>query len=115
MPGRLKERADALSRRDQDMPKGKEDERLADRKICLLKSDVLVASHNIINSENTSIEPEIDHFKIGELPDELKEWNEELQEDEAYKLALEAVREGASKFPTELQLKVSISECSRSK
>ncbi|KAI0992368.1 hypothetical protein K3495_g15818 [Podosphaera aphanis] len=81
VPGRLNESADALSRRDQDMPKDKEDERVADRKICLLKPDVLVASHRIINSENSGIEPEIDHFKIGELPDELKEWNEELQED----------------------------------
>ncbi|RKF54264.1 Transposon Tf2-8 polyprotein [Erysiphe neolycopersici] len=61
-----------------------DDKILTDRSICLLKSDILVASH-------------VDAA---------------ILEDRQYMKALEAVKTNAYKFSIELNLKVSISECS---
>jgi len=43
VPGKDNERADALSRRDQDLPKDAQDDRLMDRHIQLLRPEVLAA------------------------------------------------------------------------
>ena len=43
VPGKDNERADALSRRDQDLPKDAQDDRLMDRHIQLLRPEVLTA------------------------------------------------------------------------
>lgn len=115
VPGKHNERADALSRRDQDMPKDGSDERLLDRNVQLLRPETLASSSTIrvspvyINSELHTQEQ-----TLGELPDELRDWEQATTEDPEYLEALEAVKTGARRFPTELQLKVSISECSKS-
>ncbi|POS87106.1 hypothetical protein EPUL_002067 [Erysiphe pulchra] len=48
----------------------------------------------------------------GEFLGELKEWDTVVQNDCLYGKALLAVKNAANKFPVELNLKVSISECS---
>ena len=52
-PGKKNERADALSRRDQDMPDN-HDERLMDRDVCLLKPEVVVSS-NVVQPQNLDV------------------------------------------------------------
>jgi hypothetical protein len=47
VPGKNNERADALLRRDQDMPHDRSDSRLADRNIQLLKPSVLAKSPTV--------------------------------------------------------------------
>jgi hypothetical protein len=49
---------------------------------------------------------------FGEDPSLLELWPKAIKEDKEYRKALEAVREAKARFPTELRLKVSISECS---
>lgn len=113
IPGSTNERADALSRRDQDMPKDEDDKRLTNRSICLLKPSVLIASH-VVRKLPIEINPKLDseNNSIGEWPDELVQWDSAILKDYQYTKALEAVKVNADKFPTELNLKVSISECS---
>ncbi|KAI0992761.1 hypothetical protein K3495_g15424, partial [Podosphaera aphanis] len=50
----------------------------------------------------------------GDSPDELREWDEVAREDILYNKALQAVTTKARKFPADLNLKVSISECALS-
>ena len=82
VPGKDNERADALSRRDQDMPKNALDDRLMDRHIQLLRPDVLAAHARVIvmpvrtRRTRTSIRgvPQTvtdATTTVGELPDEL--------------------------------------------
>ncbi|KAI1002681.1 hypothetical protein K3495_g5518 [Podosphaera aphanis] len=116
VPGRLNERADALSRRDQDMPKGEDDERISDRKMRLLRPEVLVASHVVRSLNKDPDDDEVaesnDENVVGELPKELEQWDSAIANDMQYIRAREAVENKNSKFPTDLDLKVSISECS---
>lgn len=112
VPGRENERADALSRRDQDMPQDGSDQRLADRNMQLLKPEMLAPSR-IVRALPAMVSPPRSQT-LGELPDELMGWDQAVEDDEVYIQAKEAVRTSARKFPTELRLKVSISECSLS-
>ena len=115
VPGKYNERADALSRRDQDMPNNL-DERLLDRRICLLKPQVLVSTNNI---QSPPIDPSCIHdcenSIIGSEMVELDVWDSAISEDSQYTRALKAVKLGKDRFPTDLHLKVSKSECSESK
>lgn len=114
VPGTKNERADALSRRDQDIPTH-EDQRLTDRCIQLLKPGVLVANNEIRElSEINDVKSCTNDQMHGEMPDELEEWDMAAQNDSLYGKALLAVKTRANKFPIELNLKVSISECSLS-
>ena len=111
--GKNNERADALSRRDQDMPQNGSDSRLADRNIQLLKPSMLARSPTVrVSAANvtTAQRSEAGQF-VGDLPDELADW-ERATDDPEYVEASKAVTAKARRFPTELQLKVSISECS---
>lgn len=74
VPGTKNERADALSRRDQDIPTHDEDQHLTDRCIQLLKPRVLVANNEIReSSDNNNVESFTNDQIHGEMPDELKE------------------------------------------
>ena len=115
VPGKYNERADGLFRRDQDMPNNL-DERLLDRRICLLKPQVLVSTNYI---QSPPIDPSCIHdcenSIIGSEMIELDVWDSAISEDSQYTRPLEAVKLGKDRFPTDLHLKVSISECSESK
>lgn len=113
VPGKTNERADALSRRDQDMPKDGTDERLSDRNIQLLKPEMLAASSMVcVAPVQVNAEPLPQDQNIGETPDELVDWDEAVANDIQYQKALTTVRISARKFPLDLKLKISVTECS---
>lgn len=121
VPGRENERADALSRRDQDLPKDVTDNRLQNRHMRLLRPEVF-AAHSVVHASRTDstaqVKPRDDfvprHHEqvVGELPDELSDWNEAVQGDDVYCSIRTAVTKGDRKFPTKLELKISMTECS---
>ena len=128
-------RADALSRRDQDMPQNSQDDRLLERNMQLIKPEWIrkgrlrvsattcfprskpnTSPDNLLsqpiseqnqNSDNSIIESHM----IGETHPLLAAWPDAVRKDVEYGQALESVREGKSKFPPSCQLKVSIGEC----
>ena len=113
VPGKENERADALSRRDQDMPRDGSDERVVDRNMQLLKPEMLAKSPRIrLSPVRVDIEPLPAGRMLGELPDELVDWDQAVIQDTQYAEAREAVGRSARSFPIGLKLKVSISECS---
>lgn len=115
VPGKINERADALSRRDQDMPRNESDERLVDRNIQLLRPEILAANFVVrVSPARATVRHPLHDQVLGELPDELTHWNQAVTGDDEYVKASKAVRAKARRFPTELRLKVSISECSMS-
>lgn len=130
---------DALSRRDQDLPKGLEDERLQGRFHQLLLDKRGVLS---LNSLSTIMQtPKVHHVRIGatwvlggdkdagddEEPDRsdpptcpftesevtLRQlWEEALSQNKRYWLLRNLVRDGARQIPPKWGLPISISECS---
>lgn len=113
--GKNNERADALSRRDQDLPSNGFDERIADRNVRLLKPEMLAASSVVQVSPTRTCTPSSPStVLVGELPDELVDWDQATSNDHVYARARKAVEVNSRRFPTELGLKVSISECSLS-
>jgi hypothetical protein len=109
IPGRNNERADALSRRDQDMPVDGSDQRLADRQLQLLKPEMLAESPVITASAATARRKT---QGVGEQPDELATWSQAVKDDPEYVRIRDVVKSEARRFPPELKLKVSIAECS---
>lgn len=93
--------ADALSRRDQDLPKNAEDDRIKERVAQLLKPSQFVdTAHVMAIGSGTTTEP---------TQEEL--WEEAAQTDETYKGILQAVRSQERTLPTEYRhLKLSIAE-----
>lgn len=110
-PGKDNVRADALSRREQDLPVDATDERLQHRTAQLLKPEALrgisvgTVVATAVSSAGTAPEGE-EQDTLGVL------WAKGRQEDPSYDDLLEAVKSGARKFPAHLGIKVSISECS---
>jgi hypothetical protein len=134
--GKNNERADALSRRDQDMPSNATDERIADRNVQLLRPEMLAKGPSVqvapvktrnrrellgINQAEPNHEPDSQsndqHLStvLGELPDELTDWKQAITDDNNYQEVRKAVQEDRKTFPNHLNLKVSIRECSISK
>src|SRR5208282_3656250 len=129
VPGKDNERADALSRRDQDLPRDAHDDRLLDRHIQLLRPEVLAAHATVyampVKTQKTRIETEdtaqgapqefMDTLPIvGELPDELADWGTAIDQDDEYQAIRKAVEDRERKMPLEYGLKVSITECTLS-
>jgi hypothetical protein len=153
IPGKDNERADALSRRDQDLPKDAKDNRLMDRHMQLLRPELLAAHARVIAmpvetrrararadnaarddaARDDAIEddagkddagdipqadletpPELESIStiIGELPDEMADWDTAIQQDDEYQAIRKAVETRQRKMPPEYNLKVSITECS---
>jgi len=139
VPGKSNERADALSRRDQDMPADATDERIADRNVQLLRPEMLAKGPSIRvayvrtrrqiandqSSEVTDEQPTLptdDHLDqitddqiAGELPEELQEWSRAVTDDKEYQEIRKTIQEDRRTFPSKLKLKVSIRECTVSK
>ena len=123
IPGKDNERADALSRRDQDLPKDAFDNRLQDRRIQLLRPEVL-AAHTIVlampvntrktraKTKGTALRPSQEFTDapliVGELPDELTDWRMAVEQDDEYQAIRRAVGNRDRKMPSEYRLKVSI-------
>ena len=105
-PGKDNGAADALSRREQDNPQ-KEDGRVESRTIQLLNQPVRgrvepLAPIQVREEEGSTQPPSYDDARL---------WDEARAQDEIFQEAESVVREGGRKFPSHLQLKVSVAEC----
>ena len=121
-PGKQNIRADALSRREQDLPADANDDRLQKRFIQVLKptasyyreedeetTDIIAMSMRVRalpaitrsnNREDTRSQHDIENL-----------WNQAVKNDQAYQDAREAVISQQGRFPVALQIKCSIAEC----
>jgi RNase H-like domain found in reverse transcriptase/Integrase zinc binding domain/Chromo (CHRromatin Organisation MOdifier) domain len=118
IPGKTNIRADALSRREQDMPQGADDERLRYRQVCLLPRE----RFQPIRVKVTRTKPQRPistagpaKSLIGEQDELIAAWIEAERTDETYQELCKSVREAKDRFPSRLGVKVSISECSLSR
>ena len=139
-PGKENVRADALCRREQDMPQDGTDERLQHRHMQLLRvstrneerededenedaiitfsSTVAIPHQEVQNVENNNTGPELQLDSTEQLDSTIQQndieglWTTAIEQDEQYQEARQAVLNGARRFPPDLQLKVSIAECS---
>jgi len=112
IPGKENIQADALSRREQDLPTGITDDRLQLRMGRLIKPGML----RPVNRRNLPVMPVETVQPVGELTESNLEclWEPAVQADTSYRQLVQAVREGCRTFPPMLGVKVSISECSLS-
>ncbi len=107
VPGRTNVRADALSRREQDLPVSLSDERLQYRHVQLLKPEMFAPP----KKANTVQEVQAMPAETIERVDLRNLWDTAREADASYGKMVKSVEEGKRVFPTELQVKVSISEC----
>lgn len=119
-PGKDNPRADALSRREQDMPADATDIRLSRRFLQIFKpvmaetnqdfeeEEPLRAFQCQVIEEGLVSGPTQDTRKQNNLE---KLWEEACHQDNVYQEAWKAVKDGARRFPTALDLKLSIAEC----
>lgn len=108
-PGSKAVLPDALSRRDQDRPTGAEDKRVEYRNQVLLPKKLWAGPARTQESEIISEQP----FFQGPFEDnQLSElWKRGVREDKQYQEAWKAVQQEQRRFPVDLKLQVSISEC----
>ena len=111
IPGKMNERADALSRREQDMPHG-QDDRTDYRTMQLLRPGMF-KNKNTLSVAPVRTQTERTVRSPSESTEDLQAlWNEAMTHDETYEAARDAIRKEKATFPRELNLKVSLSECS---
>jgi hypothetical protein len=124
VPGTANGRADALSRRDQDIPKNAQDDRLQDRILQLIKPEWIEKGRMVatVGRPRVAVEQPANPQRVNfDIPDSRREkpntkdghslkalWPDAIEGDEEYGAALKAVQEGERKFPADLHLKVSI-------
>ena len=106
--GKDNERADALSRREQDLPDGEDDNRLQYRMTQLLKPGMVKGKTGILYAAPVATGEEPPTGDAATTIDQL--WAAAEQVDNIYQGAAEAVRRGARSFPTTFGLKVLIAE-----
>jgi len=116
LPGKLNERADALSRREQDMPGDAADDRIQHRTTQMLRPEMLaspiqVAPVAVRDVPETPVVRGQDIF--GEAPDLEQMWVDAEAKDGVYRELCCAVQEQRRSFPTMLGVRVSITECSQ--
>lgn len=119
-PGSACDRPDALSRRDQDKPRGLEDERTAGRIMQLLPS-VYLHPTNIPNQDTKcdatlkeelkekNKDPQLDYAAQAAIFDEAELqslWKKGVMEDKDWRRARDAVRSGKRSFPPDLAVKL---------
>ena len=132
-PGRQNIRADALSRREQDLPAGAEDERLQKRLVQVFKpttshyeESAEEDSENVLvmytSPSPTPAEPDLPlvddrseqeaQSEATVTPNQLEElWAVAVENDGTYQEAKRAVEQKERRFPLSLGLKCSIAEC----
>ena len=121
--GKTQIQSDSLSRREQDLPQGVEDERLKTREFQLLQGDrneglIIIAKAWLANAdegpgelptEDLQQDPPQCPFQDPELQEA---WEEALKTNGRYWQARKAVIDGDRQFPREWGLPWTISECS---
>jgi hypothetical protein len=110
--GKKNERADALSRREQDLPISLDDARIQFRTTQLLKPHMLGGT--IASTREKAVEAAPANRTA---PDTVEEdlsvlWEEAEENDDQYQAVRKAVQEDNRVFPANVGVKVSISECS---
>jgi transposase InsO family protein len=122
-PGVDNVRADALSRRHQDMPINSSDDRISRRFLQIFKpttatTDEELADDEALRSFRCSVKtPVIACYPVSSSATLLAQhrleqlWEEAKEGDQTYQSAWKAVKDGERKFPTVLDLKLSIAEC----
>lgn len=113
--GRISERPDALSRRDQDKPLGLSDERIAGRVIQLLPK-LTVSPANITSNleiDEDTLDQSAD-ARIFESENMQELWKQAVYNNKDWQRARDAVQTGERSFPPDLAVKtkVNIAECS---
>lgn len=97
---------DALSRRDQDVPAGHDDTRIAERRRVLLSAPLLV---NVDEIQKINLPcPFLDDTRLQEL------WNEALLEPkigQRFRRAYATVQQHGTRFPADLELRLATGEC----
>lgn len=114
--------ADALSRRDQDLPSDHQDNRLQERYIQLIKPEEVIQEGSPVHVSPVSMSPApaIDatsgssqhHFDPNTPFDLFTNWDQATIDDPEYSSVLEALQKNRRKLPSALALKLSIAECS---
>jgi len=122
-PGKQNIRADVLSRREQDMPRNDQDDRLQHRLIQVLKpstayyeeeekSEDLKEELVLAGSIQIRALPAATQEPMEIQPNELETlWEESRESDAVYQGAVEALKKNERRFPIALRLKCSIAEC----
>jgi hypothetical protein len=105
-PGKQGGLPDALTRREQDLPAEKEDERLAYRRLQLL------GKHQCEEGVIPEALAQINVIQPKEGPALEDLWTSTTETDMVYQRLAEALRDSAPRFPTELGIRVSVSDCS---
>lgn len=124
--GKSSARPDALSRREQDMPKNTNDDRLKSREFQLIKDvwikkpiakpleishmDSAIMCSMLVNQHRIDVNiPSSNEIFQDENLQEL--WNQGCSEDWNFSLLYKALKNNQRIFPTNLSTKISISEC----
>ncbi len=103
--------ADALSRREQDAPQGAEDERLAGRTTQLIPPEAIGETW-LRSSSVEEEEPSIPQQGVFlDNPENQALWDTLVLQDHLYQAAYSAVAKRERSFPSELGLRIQISEC----
>jgi hypothetical protein len=117
-PGKLAGKPDALSRREQDIPKDASDERLQHRVAQLLKPGILPSvepSLHAAPANPQTLRQEREPKARGEgegLPLVEDLWATALERDQDFSEIKKAIENGDRRFPPQLKLQVTIAECS---
>jgi hypothetical protein len=107
-PGKQNPRADALSRREQDMPQDAADDRIQHRYMQLLRPTTRV----IKEEDSVTAFPATTPSEEVEANNELELlWDIAVEEDEQYSAIRQAVLNGERRLPPSLSLKISIADC----
>jgi hypothetical protein len=110
-PGKLAVRPDALSRREQDMPQGKTDERLSNRFRAIFKR-VSIRSGRAVGTPSEGRAADFNcAVPLFEEPWLQEEWAKARAADEAYQRISLALQEGDRRIAIETGVKTSLSEC----
>lgn len=121
-PGKQAIVPDALSRREQDVPKDGGDERLRNREKQLFSPDDFHEDGQEVESHGDaqaalclSVRSECSSEVAAPVRDDAmsleEQWQAAEEGDEKFHVILKAVRDGLPKFPKELQLQLNIGEC----
>jgi len=101
--------ADALSRRDQDLPASDEDDRVRERHLQLLKPYMVEREGSPLPATLALAVP----VQPSDAPFDLfSDWDQAVQHDRELCTVYEAVKKEHQKLPSSLLLKLSIAECS---
>ncbi len=108
-PGKLAGKPDALSRREQDIPKDASDERLQHRVAQLLKPEVLPTAESSLHITPMNLQPPQSDEERPSIEDL---WTTALEQDKSFKEIRDAIERGDRRLPPQLKLQVTMAECS---